>query len=83
MLSALQQPARYRLFLDVRYNMSLNFRGGLISTTLTLAMIAILGCGGGSTETTEETPAAEGETTEETTTTTDTDIVVDDNDDDG
>lgn len=48
--------------------MSLKFRGGLVSATLTLAAIAIVGCGGGSTETAEETPAADGETTEETTT---------------
>jgi hypothetical protein len=48
--------------------MSLKFRGGLVSATLTLAAIAIVGCGGGTTETTEETPAADGETTEETTT---------------
>jgi hypothetical protein len=40
--------------------MSLKFRGGLVSATLTLAAIAIVGCGGGSTETTEETPAADG-----------------------
>ena len=48
--------------------MSLKFRGGWVSVTLTLAAIAIVGCGGGSPETAAETPAAEGETPEETTT---------------